>query len=1441
MGTCETAAPSQVLSCQKLEASLQMQSLQSFQPAVPLSYPTKYGLDDRILRQNEASGDAGRTTFQQPEGGLSRDFNQFGMDSEPSSYYQRHQSNTDDHFNHLTQTSMDAPVSVSHFLPQASGDPTMYQHHNQFDSTMFRQQSHSSAGAALYRQSHVPAEALPFCHQTQAPEQSAFQPSGPSSYQINSNQPQVDALLYQHQNQLPESALYQRQDAPVFHPSNQTASEPPLFHQGRPTMDAPLYHHQNQRPSENPMFREPVQPVTEGHMYHQSVPTVEASLYRNQRRADASMFHQSNQATSEASMYHHASQSGGETPVFQHQDAAMFHHPNQPLPGITPHLFHHGHNGAQQASNFFSQNQTASDGDFFRYQSQAGDSHYQRQTQTNAAYYNLQNLAAVDAQFHHQQNQAEPSFPLHQSQRSMEPAIQNPGSVDTPFYTHRGIDVDVQLASDSQMFQFQSQVPQETRIHHHSRPSAPVFPYQSQVVQETQIHQRNRTSGLSMVNYQNPTAQDSRSQTTAVDLPLLDYRSQGSQDKQLLNTKNPEVNMYQYQNQGSQDLQQSSTSSGKNTSIHYQKKSRDERLYSQNQERHQFKPHQQTFEESKQDHSKLNQFSKMPHSVPQLSTRDSQTRNGAGKARIVGCKSEQNASQFDKPRGDPYRNKAAKGMEHKSQHFNRNTVVSQWHSAEAQRLAANAPRLTGLHQETACAENPSDKPCVADENKLGHASEVQPLENVTSLESGSTESSVLDSILVHFNNESVVPANKEPTVGSLFVEVLGASEAECSDKGDTDKTASSDDCVALEVQCPKRNGQASPDNDGPIDNLDNIRHFAKDPTFPDGTDSVSQTQSVVEELLEDAHAAEVVEQPAADFEPATTEDGFSATNAHLLPRPPDILLTVPVDAGSHSSSPSHDSLAPSDDHPSTPSAQLSQEGSDESSPALVVLLDSPEVADLDLPPTPPPTPPLSPPLLTPPCVTPPPCTPPLSSAPSSPRSATPPFSSPLSTSPRSGQGEIQTLCLVPCEGSQPQPLESSSNASSDSPVVTSNDKLIDENSNSPQLDKCIEPLENLSSALLDKSVEVNSSPDESIVCSPIQEADSVPVSDALYLDHKTCDPCSPSSSAGQSELETLPIVQALPEPCAVPQDDPHSQMPPDSADLEHPSEINLRDESLISTVPADVPFVQNEDRITLDTVSESDPSQISKTEDIISVPLHLNEATTLTNSDDLFPGVIPDTILIDSDDDLPGIIPAITLTDSDDVLSSNIPTITLTDSDDVLPGTIPSITLTDSDDVLPGIISAAILTDSNDVPPCIIPAITLTDSDDVLSGIIPAATLTDSEDVLPGTIPVITFTDSEDVLPGCIPAITLTDTEDVAPETIPAIKLTDSDNDLPGIIPATTLTESGDASPGPGQEISQQDETASLPSVDAIPVDEQQGPSIRVHGFHAPRTHPLKL
>lgn len=1221
MGTCETAAPSEVLSCQKLEASLQMQSLRSFQPAMPLSYPTKYSLDERILRQHEASGDAGRATFQQPEGALARDFNQFGMDSEPSSYYQRHQSTSDDHFNHLSQPSLEAPVT--HFLAQASTDPTLYQHHNQFapDTTMFRQQSHSSAGASLYRQSHLPAEALPFCHQTQAPEQAAFQPSGPSSYQINPNQPQVDALLYQHQNQLPESALYQRQEAPLFHQSNQSAPEAPLFHQGRPTMDAPLYHHQNQRPAENQIFREPIQPVTEGPMYHQSVSTVEASLYRNQRR-DASLYHQSNQPNTEASMYHHANQSSGEAPVFHHQDATMFHHPSQPLPGITQHFLHHGHNGPQQASNFFSQNQTTTDGDFFRYQNQGGDNHYQRQNQTNAAYFNLQNLAAVDAQFHHQQNQAESSFSLHQSRRSVEPPIQNPGSVDASFYPHRSMDLDVQLcpqshtATESQVFQFQNQVPQEARIHPHNRPSAPVFPYQSQVVPETQIHQQNHTSSLTMVNYQNPVGQDNRS--TAAELTLLDYRSQGSQDKQHhQNIKTPDLNIYQYQNQGSQELQQSSTSSVKNSSIHYQKKSRDPaQLYNQNQERHQFKPHQPTFEETKQDHTKIShseaRSSKMPHSVTQLTTRD--TRNGAGKGRLVGCKIEPNTSQYDKTRAESCRNKGAKDkiMEHKSPNFNRNTVVSQWHSAEAQRLETNASRISAQQQETSCTINPSNTSFVSDENVLVNASEIQSIENISSLLS--TKASVLNSISVHFNNGSVDMATKDPTVGALFVRVLNASDPDFLDEGNPIKTTSPDNCSgSLVGHCPLDpiTGEQTPSAlDEPSNKLDDVPHFAEDRTLPDSDDSTSFSQCVAGELEEDAQGLvvdEPVHKPTAEFVSAnalTTENEFTATNAHLLPRPPDILLTVPVDSESHSSSPTQDPpVHYDDDHPSTPSAQLSQEGSDESSPALGFLFDSPE--DVDLPPTPPPTPPLSPPLVTPPCETPPPCTPPLSSGPSSPLSSTPPFSSPLSTSPRSAEGELQTLGLEQWDPSQDQPQKSSVEANSDNPVVTPHDEMCDDDSNS----------------VLVMSPEVSSSPNDKIPCLLTLEADAVNTNVSPCFDNESSQSRSPPIAAGQPVIEKSQIEQILPELCFFPQDD--LNFPAQSAALESPVEANLRDESLISTVTSDV-HSQYQDNNSVDAISELDhslvqnePSQTPNTEEQPNDESSISPVSTLANSDEV--------------------------------------------------------------------------------------------------------------------------------------------------------------------------------------------------------------------------------
>lgn len=1026
LGTCDAAPPS-VLSCQKLEASLQLQSMRTIQTAPP-PFSTKYDCDGRPLA--DASN---RVNFLNQEGGLSRDFCQFGVDPVPQNYFHR-QAPQENHFGHLNQASLEP--QVPNFLSQATSE-TSYQHQqNQLtsDATVLRQQNPSgfSSVPPLYRQSHLSADAPPFCHQAQQSEQSTFQPPvGTPSYL--QNHPPVETVMYQHQNQLPiEPPLFQRSgEGPVFHQTTQPGPEPTLYHQNQTNIETSLYHQANQRPGDTSTFRDQHHPVQEGQIFHQTLSAVEAALYRNHHPAESAMFHQQNQTGSEPSLYH-SNQQGSDSTVYHRQEAALYHHPTPP-----PHFVHQNQASGPQAPTFYHQNQAVPEGtSFYRFQNQTGDSHFQRPSQPSAAFYHLQNQ--TEAQYH-QQNSSDSSFHLLQNQRSVESQLQSSGHLEGSFYPHRNVDVvDPQLcqqshsAAEAQLFQFQNQAAQENQLHHQNRSIAevPGFSYQGQVTQDTRVHPSNHgPMEMSMANFQNQSAQEAQMRHQShSEVPVYHYQGQVTPDVQL-RQQNPnptDLSGFNYQNQANQgaQLHHSNVVVTKSSALYHQKSGVGETKIHQNSVLSLTKTPVQNWEapdrkslkvvstEANMPFVNLNggQFPCLPVNDPRtvlsviFSSKGSPVVTGQFPQNIPPTEKVNVYRQAGNVPETNFSVQSSKGARfNRDQNLLRDNQNKIDKEKEIEVVSDSEKDIEGIHLDhnrNTLKPNLPHLPSVVDEIK---GEEILAEKKEASQDSSAESSQNIQDRSNLYSNGFHTFSSHESTNAREDFSSHKARECIISEQNlnelaenifDGDKTHNVNQSPNSR---PDEGNRSHPENHSPF----SPRFEDKRSSFSsDSSDWTSQGHSIAGAAAEvNQNEEHVLGEEDEDASLVNLEENFTVSNVHFLPRPPDILLTLPADVENESEVESTPGVAV---QPSTPSNQLSQDGSDELGPALEFLFEKPEEVELPLtPPATPPTPPTSPPLLTPPC------SPPLSSAPSSPRSVTPPFSSPLSSSPHVGDGEMQ--------------------------------------------------------------------------------------------------------------------------------------------------------------------------------------------------------------------------------------------------------------------------------------------------------------------------------------------------------------------------------------------------------------------------------------------------
>lgn len=1091
MGTCETSPPVEVLSCQKLEASLHLQtahsSMRSFQsesrsmthsfPSGDRSVPMQYKQNNRI---REAADTSIRAENNFPPG-----FSHFSAEVPPPNYYRQNQPPSEDHLSHLNQTPLDQPIG--HFVPRTGAESSLYQHQGQLapDSAVFSQQSHAIPGQSVYGDSHLSVDAPPFCHQVQSPEQPAYHHShhsnDPPPY--HQNQPSVEAMLYQHQNQLPvpmEAALYQRQtETTVYHQPNQHAPDTLLYHQNQPPVEATMYHHQNQRPADTHMFHSRNQSVADVPIY-QNQSSAESTLYHNQRRAEAPVYHPNQPAT--------------EGTVYQNQsslDSALYHHHNPPVAG-TPHYLHQGHSASSQAPIFFHQGQTSSEVPFYRYQSQAGAPHY-RQNQSSAAYFHLQNQGGTEVQYHHQNQPAsEASFNLAPNQTHLESHLQNPTSLDAPFYSHQN-----QNAVDHQLMQ-----------QNHSATETQVFSYQNQAVRDAKLSQRNHSAAeVPMFQYQNQIAQDaqlSQMNQAAVDLsaiPMVNFQNQAAREAQLRQQKNcrTEVPLFHFQNQIAQDLpfrQQSGSGAGAEAPLfHYQ-----------NQTAREAQIHQQNIVKSsvfqfQNQASEENQLQNLNMIRPPLKLTQ-QTAEGTdfkfySHKTAASVIRPPNMSEYDRSQ-----NVNTNGAEQSFKENKKGIFHQDFDGAEpfiTKRSNTSDERLSCIKNEPGSNLSTSEVASTGSmKNTITKSSGSQnnEIELQDSLQLNDHKK-ITSEIKNKFTNESMIVSvhycyDTKPLTGPLENKEVFKSNTDVNlpmleqncphDLIAIDSNVSSEFMAAVTkniIHCKI----ATDDSISPINEADDNSYVptAESPntlmdlpaaeeniltesfgaseimslcllSVKDGSSSfclypprpqsscssecIPQNQCPTEAGGEGARnepSEKDKEQQSGGcaFNNNTQQEAVVvSSNTHLLPRPPDILSTLPINAeDDDDQSIQVVSCQPSPQYGSTltsaslqrkpPSSKQAPNENSHSSPILGLPVDGCEEADVVVSTLASsslyPTPPASPPLLTPPCVTPPPPTPPPStqpavstastpppcSTPSTPRSSTPPFSSPLSSSPSS--------------------------------------------------------------------------------------------------------------------------------------------------------------------------------------------------------------------------------------------------------------------------------------------------------------------------------------------------------------------------------------------------------------------------------------------------------
>lgn len=562
--------------------------------------------------------------------------------------------------------------------------------------------------------------------------------------------------------------------------------------------------------------------------------------------------------------------------------------------------------------------------------------------------------------------------------------IQSAGLIDGPFFHHRN-QVEPGPSVEARSFPFQNQTAHEA--HQNSRPGTdmPLFPYQGNISQSNQIPTPGPAAAqLPVVSYQNQVAQEAQlHQSTLSDLSVFHYQNQDVQNRQQThNTVG--LPIYHYQNQAAQgaEFNQPALIIAKAPIIGFEK---DEPLLKrQNMGKFQNNLyHQNCGAADTRSHL---------HHKPILETRFS-----FGSVATQVSLSQSALLSKSQALNDLAASAAANAhKEDKKYEPNEFPVVKD---------AVTAPQVMNEFKSK--------------QIKNGEGAEIEAQLRCCSVLSadGYRGNVEVDAILDDKGKEEPYASHENILMASIKSPDINMNETEKKDKGKHNGTIPPapiekpqfleenslepfvyyEDIVATEVnshefdiflEIEPHNRCAKPDAGHYIHRDDEFAaglYYEKSssPSLSSGSsESVTQTE------LHNGKLEKQQQQSEEDKSIAV----ILASNAHLLPRPPDILSSLPSNV-------SHDNDNIAAMKSIHPDQELPPDGSEESVLELAVLFE--EAVNYGLPLTPPATPQSSPPLLTPPCVTPPRCmSPHLSSASSSPCFSTPPFSSPMSTSPR---------------------------------------------------------------------------------------------------------------------------------------------------------------------------------------------------------------------------------------------------------------------------------------------------------------------------------------------------------------------------------------------------------------------------------------------------------
>ena len=659
----------------------------------------------------------------------------------------------------------------------------------------------------------------------------------------------------------------------------------------------------------------------------------------------------------------------------------------------------------------------------------------------------------------------------------MEPIIQNPGPIEAPFYSHQN-----QEAVDHQLMQ-----------QNHSTTETQVFNYQNQAAQEAKLSQRNlNTAELPIFHCHNQVSHDvqvTQQNHAAIDLPTVNYPSQVTRGAQL-------HRQIHFQNQIAQETpfcQQSGMSSDSSTSHYQNQATRGSQIRSQSLVVS--KPSMSSYQNQTSEELQVQTLNivRTELKLSQQNTVKSELKLHPKKS-LVNQMHSLNISEDCRTQSVSFSQAADEiHSSEKSSNENHEEIFNRKLSRTGLFIAKNgsAPQdqLLSHHnvivseseknhgivkmKQTLSTEDISTSSCrvlvAADAQIYSQSNEYQTVkdgaeQNVSySCMQTSKRESHLDTQRrgkQSFSQETN-ETSKCDTVNSLLTigtsnihNLMVAAESNVSLVFSTQPSRSQDRIMPVEtVSLGKESAVALCESK--CDSEVSFHHQSlgmvtlqpsndKPRSSTDHQSSLSVSSSSAPCLQDQCFLEDI--EVRSQIEPSCQEEkqlmeiashihslNEKISNAHLLPRPPDILSTLPVeteckDDGITLSSPTESGfLTVALEAESQPSLQ-SQDDSDDSGQMFTPFYDGSCTVAECLSQC---APHASPPLLTPPCVTPPPSLPPSSppvidpstpcSPPSTPHSSTPPFSSPLSSSPSS-------LCIMSNTqlGQFCKPLESSS-------------------------------------------------------------------------------------------------------------------------------------------------------------------------------------------------------------------------------------------------------------------------------------------------------------------------------------------------------------------------------------------------------------------------------